>query len=89
MTRKCNNHRRQTNLQCREEETQNTDSHNRIKVNQPALSSVRCLLNLLERTPRITPQNRNQHTKTKTTYNRKTLNKSKFIYHMMSCLGVI
>ena len=37
---KCHHHRSQTNLQHREEETQNTDSKNTITVKQPSLSTT-------------------------------------------------
>ena len=48
MTRKCHNHRPQTNLLHREEETQKTDSYdckNTLKVRRPTLSSSAKLQN--------------------------------------------
>ena len=56
MTRKCHNHRLQTNKWFLDEETQNTDSHSTIIVQQ--LSKM---IYNLERTSRTTPQHVDQY----------------------------
>ena len=59
MTRKCQNHKLQTNQWYNEEETQNTDGLYTAKVKQPALSLFSSkMISQLERGPRTTPQNK-------------------------------